>query len=566
MPHTNVPLAKRIQLSSKSDTSDLFPEDSPTMNVAVGSAMSPSNLFSGPNSLDTSNIVGTPAFITTLMMKYIKFSDEQRQAEEKQDSFWQSTFSPDNTISPICNNNGENSLLSSISEGANVRPSGLSCSTPKILSTKTGNFIESGGSNDDLEMNDDDECLLNNLPTSVDDLQDKEQQIKLERQINSPLRSHRQSPNGFEAGRISALSSGSHGMNGIQFTASVHAEEELDADDMEVAMINESFEEQQRQYKLYGEELKSVFYSAPVEVSVDLPSYPQPIAVPDNDEPLYNDEAIYRWREESSPQMQIGSDFLVDDAINNSLPNVGETERKLSFPPRSVGGDSSQMSSSCARQILLADDDASATAISSAKFVLGSLDSPYKTPSDIDEVPMIIDTKKEMVDSNYSSEDEELAQAWEGIERFGVSVDGIRYYIPRNVSPPITTIPENLVEPPKNIKALGHVIEIFEVDGELDSEPVLQYFKSIGMKNFYQRDIDIQRAFLVFATVDEAKFAVENNKTDVQMRLLEESPQFVKMKALKMHSELVPCSFEESVIKPTFSSVHPHVLESVAGV
>lgn len=46
-----------------------------------------------------------------------------------------------------------------------------------------------------------------------------------------------------------------------------------------------------------------------------------------------------------------------------------------------------------------------------------------------------------------------------------------------------------------------------------------------------------------------AKFAVENNKTKLQMRLLEESPQFVKMKALKMYMELLPCSFEKEAMQ-----------------
>lgn len=66
-------------------------------------------------------------------------------------------------------------------------------------------------------------------------------------------------------------------------------------------------------------------------------------------------------------------------------------------------------------------------------------------------------------------------------------------------------------EPPKNIKALAHVTEIYDPNGEIDTEPALQYFQSIGMKNFYQREIDIQRAFLIFPNVNDGKYIVTYN-------------------------------------------------------
>ncbi|KAE9556181.1 hypothetical protein FO519_000669 [Halicephalobus sp. NKZ332] len=609
-PHASVPLAKRLQLSSESDNFDLFPEGSEnsTMNVVLGRSFSPNQLVSSPSSLDSSNVVGTPAFITTLMMKFIKF-DEQRQIDGEQAPFWQPLVPPNNADPlPLSNNNGPSSIYPTAFEGmftflnsafnplpieamANTRSIGQpTFGTQLALKKNFKSEIPKSRSENDCEMKDDDECLLSNLPTSVDDLQDMEQQIKLERQMNSPLTSHRQSPNYFEAGRMSAISGGSLGMDRVYSSASNHPDEELDADDMEVAMINESFEEQQRQYKLYcGEELKSAFYSAPVDGDLEFlepqpQPYPMPVAVPDNDEPLYNNEAIYRWREDSSPQIQaFDTQLPADDLMSTVIPSLEEAEQKPIPPLHSTAGssesfnlyssDSSHLVGSSSRDILAAtDEDVFATALSSANFVLGSLDSPHKTPSDLDpgDLPLMMNAKKKLEEPPESSEDEELAKAWETLEKSGTAGDNVRYYIPRNnVTPPGPPVLENLVEPPKNIKALGHVTEIYEVSGELDSEPMLQYFQSIGMKNFYQRDIDIQRAFLVFASVEEAKFAVENNKTKLQMRLLEESPQFVKMKALKMHMELLPCAFEKEAIQeqdPKASSWQQPLPEPIAGI
>ena len=144
---------------------------------------------------------------------------------------------------------------------------------------------------------------------------------------------------------------------------------------------------------------------------------------------------------------------------------------------------------------------------------------------------------------------------------------------------------DKIEEPPKNTKCLAHVTEIYDPAGELDTEPALQYFQSMGMKNFYQRDIDIQRAFLVFPSVEDGKFsnfenfclislflakhAVDNNKTGLLLRLLEESPQFVKLKALKMYMELRPCGsyepFEDSHLTEHMMPWQP-LAKPIAGV
>lgn len=42
-----------------------------------------------------------------------------------------------------------------------------------------------------------------------------------------------------------------------------------------------------------------------------------------------------------------------------------------------------------------------------------------------------------------------------------------------------------------------------------------------------------------------ANYAVNHNNTKLKIRLLEESPQFIKMKALEMFMELQPCKFKE---------------------
>uniref|UniRef100_A0A915PII7 RRM domain-containing protein n=1 Tax=Setaria digitata TaxID=48799 RepID=A0A915PII7_9BILA len=114
--------------------------------------------------------------------------------------------------------------------------------------------------------------VLDNLPTSYDDFESKgdlvvllwivglqELHLKLERNLSSPLMSC-QSPNA-DSGRVSAGSSLTKSSNMYLCDAGGNPP---DADDLEVAMINQSFEEQQKQNKLYASPgLKDLFYSQP---------------------------------------------------------------------------------------------------------------------------------------------------------------------------------------------------------------------------------------------------------------------------------------------------------------
>ncbi|CAG9537362.1 unnamed protein product [Cercopithifilaria johnstoni] len=101
--------------------------------------------------------------------------------------------------------------------------------------------------------------VLDNLPTSYDDFESKELHLKLERNLSSPLMTC-QSPNA-DSGRVSAGSSLTKSSNIYLCDAGSNPP---DADDLEVAMINQSFEEQQKQTKLYASPgLKDLFYSQP---------------------------------------------------------------------------------------------------------------------------------------------------------------------------------------------------------------------------------------------------------------------------------------------------------------
>uniref|UniRef100_A0A8R1XVW1 Uncharacterized protein n=1 Tax=Onchocerca volvulus TaxID=6282 RepID=A0A8R1XVW1_ONCVO len=101
--------------------------------------------------------------------------------------------------------------------------------------------------------------VLDNLPTSYDDFESKELHLKLERNLSSPLMTC-QSPNA-DSGRVSAGSSLTKSSNMYLCDAGSNPP---DADDLEVAMINQSFEEQQKQTKIYASPgLKDLFYSQP---------------------------------------------------------------------------------------------------------------------------------------------------------------------------------------------------------------------------------------------------------------------------------------------------------------
>jgi hypothetical protein len=619
--HSNMPVAKRLQLihEAYNDLSSGTPFSLENNNIFN---FNPEQI---ENSGDHNNIAGTPAFITNLM-KFIKFSDEKRQnssdmaqnqqshnststsvmmsspkdasASAKKQAIWSADsyegyVTPKSKL-PSLSNACENSMITSHT----------SLPSMNQIIPNHNNIKQNLCTSSDTEdcVFDDDEGLLNNLPTSVDDLQDMEKQIKMERHFSSPLMSHRHTPSYYDAGRISAASGASFAFDGALSAASNHIEEELDADDLEVAMINESFEEQQRQYKLYcGDKLKSAFYSAPEESLYDLtvehePLNIYPLTVPENDEPLYTNDSLYNhWKEESPQLMSSTYDTIakpiVSEIFNNIIPALDDDEEGISVVAKSSfaslnpsipesmdslklynsslqSGISPPGSSFNSMEDQLGDseeEDAMATVLSSANFVLEEMDSPnecdsrnaspllMKSPSAfITPPPAVAD---EIQTDSYDSEDEEeLVSAWKEIKHSGTTGDNVRYYFPRNhATPQPPPLLDKIEEPPKNIKSLSHVTEIYDPNGELDSEPALKYFQSIGMKNFYQREIDIQRAFLVFPTVEDAKLAVENNKTGLQLRLLEESPQFVKLKAIKMYSELRPCCYD--------SPAEPHLTE-----
>jgi hypothetical protein len=626
--HSNMPVAKRLQLiheayNDLSSGTPLSLENNNIFNFNPGEQIE--------NSGDHNNIAGTPAFITSLM-KFIKFSDEQRQssndimaqqhqqqstpmvmtspkdasASAKQQAIWSTdSYEGDKMINPwkldltlsFTGYVTPKSKLPSFSNACDMITSHNSLPSMNQIIPNKPDLCSS-----DTEdcVFDDDEGLLNNLPTSVDDLQDMEKQIKMERHFSSPLMSHRHTPSYFtDAGRLSAASGASFVFDGALSAASNHPEEELDADDLEVAMINESFEEQQRQYKLYcGDKLKSAFYSAPEESMIydstveQEPSVVYPITVPENDEPLYTNDSLYsHWKEESPPLSSTYDTIakpIVNEIFNHIIPtlddddvvsvakssfaslhpSIPESMDSLKLYNSSLQSDISPPGSSfnSAEDAMIdvdgpEEEDAIATVLSSAKFVLEEMDSPnecdsrnaspllMKSPDSFQTPPPPVDD-----DTEDSEDEEELVSAWKEIKHSGTTGDNVRYYFPRNhATPQPPPLLDKIEEPPKNIKSLAHVTEIYDPNGELDSEPALKYFQSIGMKNFYQREIDIQRAFLVFPTVEDAKIAVENNNTGLQLRLLEESPQFVKLKAIKMYSELRPCCYG--------SPAEPHLTE-----
>jgi hypothetical protein len=639
--HSNVPVAKRLQLIHEAcnDLSSGTPVSLDNNNIFNYSVNNNSEQIE--NSGDPNNIAGTPAFITTLM-KFIKFSDEQRQSfidtkmAQQQHQSTPTAMSPTKedacacaiqAIWPADSYEGYKPSSKTTTTNSKLPSTSNACENSVMISSHNSlpsmNQIISNKpdlSSSDTEdcVFDDDDCLLNNLPTSVDDLQDMEKQIKMERHFSSPLMSHRHTPSNYDPGRLSAASGASFIFDGALSAASNHPEEEeLDADDLEVAMINESFEEQQRQYKLYcGDKLKSAFYSAPEDTFYDStvehePPVVYPITVPENEEPLYTNDSLYcQWKEES-PQLSSAYDTIakpiVNDIFNNIIPALDDEEDsvskstlaslhpsipesmdslkiyKTSIQSENISPPQSSFNSGPEDSFVDPEEDAIATVLSSAKFVLEEMDSPemldcdspllMKSPKNFfgnSPPPLVQDLKP---NSDESEDEEELVSAWEEIKHSGTTGDNIRYYFPRNhatpLPPPLLDKIEVIEEPPKNIKSLSHVTEIYDHNGEIDTEPALQYFQSIGMKNFYQREIDIQRAFLVFPTVNDAKFAVENNKTGLLLRLLEESPQFVKLKALKMYSELRPCSIYDSPSEPHLTEMcmpWQSLSEPIAGV
>uniref|UniRef100_A0A914WV55 R3H domain-containing protein n=2 Tax=Plectus sambesii TaxID=2011161 RepID=A0A914WV55_9BILA len=99
------------------------------------------------------------------------------------------------------------------------------------------------------------ESILDCLPTSYDEFETTELHLRLERQISSPLTS----PTGVVSPQVGGLGSAKGSGSNLMSSSPPP-----DAEDMEVAMINESFEEQQKQTQLYDSaDLKYLFYSRP---------------------------------------------------------------------------------------------------------------------------------------------------------------------------------------------------------------------------------------------------------------------------------------------------------------
>uniref|UniRef100_A0AC35F047 Uncharacterized protein n=1 Tax=Panagrolaimus sp. PS1159 TaxID=55785 RepID=A0AC35F047_9BILA len=269
--HSNVPVAKRLQLiheacndlsSACNDLSSGTPVSMDNNNIFNYSVINNSEI---ENSGDPNNIAGTPAFITTLM-KFIKFSDEQRQsfidtkmAQQQHQSTPPTAMSPTKEDACACAIQAiwqADSYEADSYEG--YKPSSKTTTTTNSklpsISNACENSVMISSHNSLPSMNqiipdkpdlsssdtedcvfDDDDCLLNNLPTSVDDLQDMEKQIKMERHFSSPLMSHRHTPSNYDPGRLSAASGASFIFDGALSAASNHPEEEeLDADDLEV--------------------------------------------------------------------------------------------------------------------------------------------------------------------------------------------------------------------------------------------------------------------------------------------------------------------------------------------
>uniref|UniRef100_A0A7E4W1L0 RRM domain-containing protein n=1 Tax=Panagrellus redivivus TaxID=6233 RepID=A0A7E4W1L0_PANRE len=586
---SNVPSAKRLQLIGKSDNGMRSMDEYHLFETGLNiddEAFFSRYCSSPPEPMDAADAV-SPAFITS-RMKSFKVSDDQwpnfyqppeQMPHNTAELAFNTTGTKTHPMHPLLHahssdeGSGKHHLAAPQSGGTtsiSTRQS-MPSMRPYIPSFKS----ESMDCNSDADdtVFDDDAGLLNNLPTSVDDLHEMEEQMKLERQMTASWNSQRHTPSVHGASRLSTASAASLLLDGTTLIPEHHVEDGfLDPDDMEVAMINESFEEQQRQYSMYysGDQLKTAFYAGDDFASAPQMSmhteYPVPVAVPEADEPGYNNQSIYRsWKTDSSP---LGASYeaitqpIMDDLFSNVIPSLdGKTTQTPPGKGRSGTGSTDSFnfvngplsadrgpSFSLPFEEEIDDIDAIATAVSSAYFVLDNVDSPCYKPDFDKKLVQEQSPSLSNSPSNDSSEDEELIQAWNEIEQNGkATIGGERYYLPRkHVSPPQPQLSFDMIEePPKNIKTLAHVTEVYDPNGELDSEPILKFFRSMGMKNFYQRDIDIQRAFLVFPSVDQAKLAVDSNRTNLQLRLLEESPQFVKAKALKMHMELRPCCFED---------------------
>ncbi|VDN07309.1 unnamed protein product [Thelazia callipaeda] len=133
------------------------------------------------------------------------------------------------------------------------------CIFETTIGDPRGQSINKGNGNNNDAEDADFAGVLENLPTSYDDFESKELYFKLDRDLSSPLMAC-QNPNSgsnrASAGSCLTKSSNIYLCDG--------GSNPPDADDLEVAMINQSFEEQQKQTKLYSNPcLKNLFYSQP---------------------------------------------------------------------------------------------------------------------------------------------------------------------------------------------------------------------------------------------------------------------------------------------------------------
>ena len=236
-------------------------------------------------------------------------------------------------------------------------------------------------------------------------------------------------------------------------------------------MINESFEEQQRQYKLYfGDKLKSAFYSAPDESFYGSPVEQEPptvypIPVPENDEPLYTNDSLYsHWKEESPPLRSAYDSItkpIVSDIFNNIMPcmdedddsemksamtslhpSIPESMDSLKLYNNDISPPAPSFNSADDPYIdpsyYVEDDDAMATVLSSANFVLEERDSPQMveyesrtTSSLCMKLPTALRTPPTMMpDSDDSEDEEELVSAWKENMHSDTTGDNVRVSFP----------------------------------------------------------------------------------------------------------------------------------------
>lgn len=117
------------------------------------------------------------------------------------------------------------------------------------ISSRTEQVPSTSSAYEEVQDDDEGDGLLSNLPNSCQDFENQELHIRLERNQSSPL--------------VAGHTSPSHSSRMSSSCPSVEPPQEAaDPEDLEVQYINESFEEQQKQSKMYQSgDLKTIFYS-----------------------------------------------------------------------------------------------------------------------------------------------------------------------------------------------------------------------------------------------------------------------------------------------------------------